>query len=156
MFSGEFCEISKNTFSYTTHPGLLLSTASTAESIFESVAKQFNDHKHSWDYCMVTGLDNTNVNIAGYQNSSKSRALIKKNPDIAIAVCPFHIYVMLRLRQISYLVRLQDLLSLTIVLICFTVLIDSAKEKVSSNNCKIFVIWNMLTSAKPVLLVACI
>ena len=105
---------------------------------------------------MVTGLDNTNVNIAGYQNSSKSRALIKKNPDIAIAVCPFHIYVMLRLRQISYLVRLQDLLSLTIVLICFTVLIDSAKEKVSSNNCKIFVIWNMLTSAKPVLLVACI
>lgn len=41
------------------------SNASTAESIFASVAKQFSDHKLSWDYCMVTGLDNTNANIAG-------------------------------------------------------------------------------------------
>ena len=65
VFSGEFCVISKSTFSYTTHPWLLLSAASTAESIFESVAKQFNDHKLSWDYCMVIGFDNTNANIAG-------------------------------------------------------------------------------------------
>ena len=30
------------------------SNASTAESIFASVAKQFSDHKLSWDYCMGT------------------------------------------------------------------------------------------------------
>ena len=30
------------------------SNASSAESIFASVAKQFSDHKLSWDYCMGT------------------------------------------------------------------------------------------------------
>ena len=30
------------------------SNASTAESMFSSVAKQFSDHKLSWDYCMGT------------------------------------------------------------------------------------------------------
>ena len=39
------------------------STTSTTGSIFASVAKQFNDHKLSWDYCIAIGLDNTNQNI---------------------------------------------------------------------------------------------
>ena len=36
---------------------------STAESKFESVAKQFSNHNFSWYYCMVIGLHNTNANI---------------------------------------------------------------------------------------------
>ena len=50
------------------------SAASTAESMLARVAKQFNDHNFSWDYCVAIGLDNTNANI-GERNSIQSRDL---------------------------------------------------------------------------------
>ena len=35
--------------------------ASTAETMFQSVDNQLNNHDISWDYCLAIGLDNTNV-----------------------------------------------------------------------------------------------
>ena len=111
--------------------------ASTAETMFQSVDNQLNNHDISWDYCLAIGLDNTNVILR--ITIPLNLELRKRTEVLPWLVAPVIYYIMHRVKLAKCFLKWLTLILKTTPWIYFTRLTNPANENPYWRNIMSFV-----------------